>query len=176
MADILYYYHKQDTTARPSAQKCYQILWKDSANTTIQANYFAGTTADSYYYPGTTQWGTAPSPGGQSCKRASLQRPGQWRGVRLERAALMSCKTCSATCAANHPRRCGAVELVCLAATGCKLLMHASCAVQCHGLCWLPQPPTVPRHVSSLGAAVVQPPMSFRKQNKFLAPIKSKSQ
>jgi hypothetical protein len=61
MADILYYYHKQDTTARPSAQKCYQILWKDSSNTTIQANYFASTAEDNYYYPGTTQWGTAPS-------------------------------------------------------------------------------------------------------------------
>ena len=47
---------------RPSAQKCYQVLWKDATNGTIQANYFAGTAADNYFYPGVLQWATPPSP------------------------------------------------------------------------------------------------------------------
>jgi hypothetical protein len=91
MADIDYLFYKQVVASRPSAQKCYQVLWKDSANATLQANYFATTAADNYFKPGVLQWGAAPNP--RACVVRGLSGRHRARGRAL--APLPAASLCS---------------------------------------------------------------------------------
>jgi hypothetical protein len=123
-ADVAFYFHRQVVDSRPSAQKCYQVLWKDSTNGTIQANYFAGTTADNYFYPGVLQWAAPPSP------RAWLGGMG-WEG------------------GGRHwdPGPCAGARL-----QPCELREYAAPRPQSRGPYCLLQPPTAPPHVRGRSA------------------------